>query len=287
LLDDLKTEGVDEFLSLKASDLKMPRFRVMQPTSLEVTQGKVKPGTFYNQVTGESVARLPAVLLAKNEQRVMWEKQFKRGDKPICRSVDGIRAAGDPRKECAKCPFGKWENIAEGSNKPQCNMAYGWLALSQLDTSRNMPFRLVIPGASVKYTKDFFTSIAPRQLAPFAYKIVLFTEFEQNDKGAFYVVKYDIVGNVAQDILNDLGYTAADLYTGEYQMVEGKRKPVLTEKGKIFEDKKAETWNHFQTTAKAYMAIFKEAVDMDLTDATEAIPVDGSEPTTMPEGAMF
>ena len=272
LLDDLKSQGVDEYLALKPADLKMPRFRLMQPTSLEVTKGTVPAGHFYNPVTGEAVKELPCILLSKNESRVMWEKTFKSGEKPLCRSVDGKVSSSDSRKLCEKCPHSKWDNNAS-ENKPQCNMAYGWLALSQLDTSMNLPFRIVIPGASVKFTKDFFTTIAPMQLAPFAHRVTLISEFTSNEKGNFYVIKYKRTGNLILDMLKDFGWTIEEV----------KADPA---KNQLFQEKKLQTWKHFEGIAQTYMKIFKEATEMDLTDSDNVIVAEASAEVPQ-EGAMF
>jgi hypothetical protein len=87
---------------LSPSDLKLPRFRIMQPTSQEVAQQKVQAGTFYNPVTGEAVKELSCTLLINSKSMVMWEKLFKRGDKPMCSSFDG-ETSSDGKRKCAKC----------------------------------------------------------------------------------------------------------------------------------------------------------------------------------------
>jgi hypothetical protein len=268
LLSGFKEDGPILGLDISPSDIKLPRFRLMQPTSLEVTQQKVSAGTFYNAVTGEAVKELPCTLLIKNTSRVMWDKVFKRGDKPLCRSFDAVRSA-DSRRECAKCPDSRWDNKSDSDSKPACNMSYGWLALSKLESSMNQPFRIIIPGKSVTYTKDFLTQITPKRLPPFAFKVTLVPEFMQNEKGAFYVIKYRQDGNLAEDLLKSLGWTEQEV----------KADP---EKAKVFTTQMKTIWDQYKDMVKSYEELFKQTIEMDMEETP--IVIDDA-PIT--EGALF
>lgn len=268
LLAGFKEDGPIAGLELTASDLKLPRFRLMQPTSLEVTQQKVQAGTFYNPVTGESVKELPCTLLLKNSTRVMWEKVFKRGDKPVCRSFDN-KISFDGKRECAKCEFSAWKND-EDNSKPMCNLSYGWVALSRLPDSEGQPFRIIIPGKSVSFTKDFLTQIAAKRLAPFMFKVILYSEFMQNDKGAFYVIKYKFDGHLGTEVLASLGFTEQDVATNP-------------EKMNIFSAKVREAKNSFEDAVNMYDRLFKEAVEAEI----ESGPIIVEESEVKPDGALF
>jgi hypothetical protein len=168
----------------------MPKIKLMQPTSLEVTKNKCPAGWFYNTLTEEKYEQLPCIFLVLGKSRVKWKKPFKRGEEPICRSFDSIHKFDDPRMFCDHCPDSKWENKSEGENKPACNMSYVWLGVVD-DGNYDKVFRMIVPGMSVSPTKDYFNVIAPTRLAPFCFRTVLTSEFKENDQGAFYVVKYN------------------------------------------------------------------------------------------------
>ncbi|MDF2841725.1 MAG: 57, gp57 [Herbinix sp.] len=188
--------GVTGLEVLDNTDLKLPKFKIVQMTSEEFTKDNITPGKFYNTVTKESFDTLECILLAVGKSRVMWPAQFKRGDKPLCRSFDGKeKTEGCGDGVCSSCQYSQWpKDDSKGKdNKPPCTMGYVWLAMD----SENHPFRLSAQGSSVSPTKDFLNAIAPKlrrgkkQLGIFIFKMALTTEKLSNDKGTYYVLKYN------------------------------------------------------------------------------------------------
>jgi hypothetical protein len=264
LLSDLKKEGTIIGLDITPSDIKLPRFRLMQPTSMEVTQQKVQAGTFYNAATGEAVKELPCTLLIKSTSRVMWEKTFKRGDKPVCRSFDSVKSY-DGKKECAKCPHQNWDTKSEDDSKPACNMSYGWLALSRLPESMNQPFRIIVPGKSVSHMKDFLTQLVAKGYPAFVYNVTLVPEFMSNEKGAFYVIKYRIDSNLAANVLNEMGLIKEAL-TYIKTDESGKKETLPTEMGLAYKQKLKDIYTQFEEMINMYKDLFKEVIEMDMDE---------------------
>lgn len=181
------------------TDLKLPKIKLVQMTSEEFTKLNIAPGSFYNTVTKESSDKLECIMLALGKSRAMWPATFKRGDKPLCRSYDGLRKTeGMGDGNCIACQYAKWPETGE---KPPCTMGYIWLGLD----NQNRPFRLPVRGSSVSITKDFLNVVIPqlsrggKHLGIFVFKLVLTAEKQTNDKGTFYVLKYNIVGTIGKD----------------------------------------------------------------------------------------
>jgi hypothetical protein len=198
-------EAVDQ------TDLKLPKVKIVQTTSEEFTKSKITPGFFYNNVTKQASETIDCILLALGKSRVMWPKQFKRGDKPLCRSFDAVRKTeGCGDGTCQNCQYAKWP---ESGETPDCTQGYIWLAV---DKDAN-PFRFPAQGASVAPTKDFLNAVVPKlskggkHLGIFVFKVRLSTEQQTNDKGTYYVIKYDIIGTIGADDYDNLESMSASL----------------------------------------------------------------------------
>jgi hypothetical protein len=189
------------------TDMKLPKIRLLQSNSLEVTKGGMKAGQFYNTVTKKAVDKMTVILLALGKSRVMWPEKFKRGDEPLCRSFDNVKSF-DGTKLCAKCPYADWDKAKEeGKNKPDCNMSYVWMGI---DLANRTLFRQTMGGMSVGPTKDFINQIAPNRLPAFVYHTEISSKQEENENGVFHVAQYNIVGVIAKDEFKQL----EDMATG-------------------------------------------------------------------------
>lgn len=249
---EIKVVGLD----VNASDMKLPKIKLMQQTSQEATKskGKIQPGQFYNTVTQVASDTVDCILLDQGKTMVMWKKPFKRGEEPLCRSFDGKRKAeGCGDGNCETCQFSSqnskaWDTAKEkGLTKPDCNMGYVFLAI---DCATKMPFRIIAAGASVKGARDFLNKLLPLGVSPFACKVTLTSKQEENDQGIFYTINFE---NMRQndDCLNADGSLNTEAY-------------------KAFEDQSIAYKNLFMT----------QIVQNDVVD------VDSSEPQTE-AGGLF
>jgi len=186
-------------LDVNQSDIQLPKYKLLQTTSPEVTKckdGSIKAGQFYNTVTGEAKDAIDCILLDQGKSMVNWKKPFKRGEDPLCRSFNGkvkVDADGVGDGNCETCQYSSqnqkaWNNLPEGETKPACNMSYVFLAL---DCETRTPFRIIAAGASVKTTKGFMNKLIPLNIAPFACKVTFGSHQEENDQGVFYVLDYN------------------------------------------------------------------------------------------------
>jgi hypothetical protein len=192
-LSDFKgdTTGLE---ALDPSDIKMPKIKLIQPTSLEATKGVCPAGWFFNTVTKEKSESIDCVLLRFEKSRVKWKKPFKRGEEPLCKSYDGKKKS-DGTMRCENCPDSKWDNLGSEQTKPECNMSYVWLGLD----GKKSPFRFIASGMSVSPTKDFLNLIAPRNYPVFVYRVNISSVQKENDQGVFYVMQYNVKGIVSKE----------------------------------------------------------------------------------------
>lgn len=203
-------------LDVNASDMKMPKIKLLQSTSPEVTKskGKIQAGQFYNTVTQEAMDSVDCVLLDQGKSMVMWKTPFKRGDDPLCRSFDGkVKTEGCGDGRCETCQYSSqnpkaWNSLKENETKPPCNMSYVFLAK---DCATGMPFRIIVAGASVSNAKDFLNKLIPLNVSPFACKVTLTSEQQENDMGVFHVVKFENF-RPNDDVLNPDGTLDVEKY---------------------------------------------------------------------------
>lgn len=186
--------GISGLEGLNASDIKMPKFKLLQPTSREVTLsgGKLQAGTYYNTVTGETKPQLEAIFLSVGKTRVRWAKPFKHGQPALCRSFDA--EVGEPLEggslRCATCKYGMWKNN-EKDNRPECGLSYAIIGQTDYDGEAPMPFRIIFAGTSVSRAKDFFTKVlSTKKLPLFAYRVILSSKLESNEQGAYFVSEF-------------------------------------------------------------------------------------------------
>ena len=203
-LDEFVTEGpITGLEALDPTDMKMPKIKLVQSTSVEAAKGLAKPGQFFNAVTKKASDELHCILLSLGKSRVKWPEKFKRGDDPLCRSSDAKnRGEGGCGTSplCAKCEYSSWDNLENDQKKPTCNMSYVWLAV---DDEGN-PFRITMAGMSVSPTKDFLNMIAPKRKPPFVYKVKLTSKQMENENGIFFVTEYAIESIIKKEEFKNL-----------------------------------------------------------------------------------
>lgn len=191
-------EGLEVIgLDVNSSDMKLPKVKLLQSTSPEVTKckdGSLKAGMFYNTIEQKGYDSIDCVILDQGKSMVYWKQPFKRGDDPLCRSFDGkVKVEGCGDGNCLKCQYSSQNPAAwkvckdNGESKPACNMSYVFLAI---DNATKMPFRIIVAGASVTSGKDFLNKLIPLNVAPFACKVTLTSKQMENDQGVFYIVEF-------------------------------------------------------------------------------------------------
>jgi hypothetical protein len=180
--------------AMDSSDIKMPRIKLIQSTSEEAQKGQAKAGQFYNSVTGEAKDELEVVLLVMGKSRVRFEQPYKRGAQPLCRSFDG--KASTEGEACATCPYADWDKAKkEGNDSPDCRQGITWMFL-ETDNLNSIPPRMVVSGASMSDQKNFLTKLTGLGgYPPYILVTKITAEQQTNDKGIFYVAKFDFAKN--------------------------------------------------------------------------------------------
>ncbi len=177
--------------TISSEDIVMPKVKMVQSNSLEVTRDKIPAGDFYNSMTKTSTPTLDdIVILCFGHSRIRFAKPFNRNDAPLCRSVDGIKSTDGIA--CASCEFCKWDNLAEGATKPDCTMAYTILALPYSEDGKfGTPFRMIISGAGIsEFKRTCITPVATTGMPPFIFRMSVASKQVEENGNYFYVPEF-------------------------------------------------------------------------------------------------
>lgn len=185
--------GMDGFENIGQEDLSLGKIKLLQATSQEVNERKGLAGQFYNSQTGESSDEVICYFLKVSKPRSAFERPYVKGSKPKCRSIDGkcgISSTG-AKRSCANCPDANWDVAkSAGKSKPDCTESYAWLGALAEDGA---PFRFTCSGDNVKITRQFINTLIHKRVAMFCHTVKLTAEQVSNNKGTYYVVKYNLI----------------------------------------------------------------------------------------------
>jgi len=185
-MDFLKGFGAGALDNLGASDLVIPRFKLIQNTSVKGT-----PGKFMTNLSEEEFDNLDVTILNITNFRTMFPTPYNAGDRPLCRSNNG-KEKSDPNGvgsgDCARCQYAVWGRDTNGASRPpQCGAGYTILAIAEDGT----PCLFSIKGASIKPAKSFFTRMKTRRTAPFAYRTIISSKQEVSTRGRYYTFNFE------------------------------------------------------------------------------------------------
>lgn len=111
---------------IDTSDVFIPKLRLAQALTAEVTNGTAKSGQWV--ISGEDPMAKPVIVpLLMNRRRELRDPDENR--QIMCRSFDSVKGVGNPGGDCATCPMAKWTEgkKGKGNSAPQCNFIYSYV----------------------------------------------------------------------------------------------------------------------------------------------------------------
>lgn len=183
-MDHLRSLGMGALDNMDSSMIKMPRLKLVQNSSKKGT-----PGKWISNINDEEVDSITGAILAISQYRVMFPK-LGEGEKPLCRSNDGIKKSsvdGIGDNNCSRCRFSQWGRSADGKSiKPVCMQGYALLMLQETSPDVWSPAIVSVKGSAIKPAKAFFTEMRARNIPSFAYLTTLSAKAEVTALGRFY-----------------------------------------------------------------------------------------------------
>lgn len=174
----------------------------IKPTNITLVQpqtqdpGAARPGQFLNAASGEVYDEITVVVLAVSKPRVKFPQGSTFGEKPECRSNDGLvpspYAKIPQSKTCATCSHSKWYN----GNRPGCQESYRLLFVMK---ETGLPHYFQAKGLGFAPTTDMLQfiksdmTVRERQGTPYRmydYYFTISAHKATGAKGVVYVPRY-------------------------------------------------------------------------------------------------
>lgn len=173
-------------MSFDMPQVDLPRIRI-----------DTKTGEFVHDY-GDRWHSLEAVIIKAHDQsRVMWPSDFKRGNQPLCKSVDGRQPverdpdlnpygslAEDGRRSCLGCPQAEWVETPAERLKPACAEVVN-LLLVEIETE--MPGVLSLARTRYRTGQNLSSFWA---MTNFRFTVRLTTHLEKGPSGEWYMVEF-------------------------------------------------------------------------------------------------
>lgn len=119
------------------------------------------------------------------KSRMMFPKDFQRGQAPVCRADDYQHGVGDPGGLCAKCPMKDWRD--KEKLPPRCNEFVNFYGLAMDENQSWHDVVLSCKSTDIKFARDLRTEILRRaKQAPFTQVYQVGVMPKKSDKGSWY-----------------------------------------------------------------------------------------------------
>lgn len=187
--------GIEGMEGLGQQDMVLPRKSIIQP----ISEKEGTRGHFYDNVSGESVAKILAVILRISRGATKWNRDLS-NKTPECRSYDGL--TGTTYGPCNHCQFNAevnpdlWELRGDEAKTKRCNRGYELLCA---DCADDTMFLLSARGMSVKPLKTFITALVKKRKSPFAVQVGLEADKKSDSRGNYYVLNIDILKDLSAE----------------------------------------------------------------------------------------
>ena len=213
---------------VERADLLLPRIKLLQALSPEVSEGIGKPGDMIDSVTRENFGRkISIVPVIHYKSRLLFSERSPNAT-ILCGSDDGVhpnKTYGEVKSQsCLECDLVEWSTDKKGvSQKPDCNIFYNFVTLKDGLT----PIGLSLSGSKIKGAKKLLSIIryTGANLDMFSLKFELSSIEEKGPKGSYFNFKVESDGFNSKE-----GYAAADRF---YQSIKEKEVQIQKEKPEV------------------------------------------------------
>jgi len=210
-------QGYTGFETIDPSAFVIPRMKIVQPTSKEGTQGRLRIN-----LTGDEFAALDVVIVKAMQGRVLWDHDNAGNEKPLCRSSDYLHPDSSienpPSPECSRqvtsttkktmlkpiCSNAGWN----GNEKPACGETWNLLCIQK---DEFLPFWLSLAGTSIAPVRRYLSAIALRRCPLWQFETVISTDEQKGDRGRYFVVKFESPKPIPRELEEQLIPMVAEL----------------------------------------------------------------------------
>lgn len=180
---DIVTVTPDSMLGiegLEREDITLPRVKLLQSMSDEVSNGNAVAGEWLNTLSGQSYGKsFDFVPVSVWKSRTFFSDD--RSESPICRSADG-RYSVDGYHCASECPHNarEWQDGVP----PKCTEAYNYLVIPTIE---QFPAIVSLMKTSFKTGKALNTLLMAARCPAWFWKYEFYSVKQSNTRGTFYI----------------------------------------------------------------------------------------------------
>jgi len=166
---------------LEREDITLPRIKLLQAMSDEVSNNNASPGEWFNTLSGQSYgSSFEFVPISVWKSRTYFSEN--RDDTPICRSTDSFTSI-DGHKCLIECPHDKaWDWKDEVP--PLCTLSYNYLVVPLVDP---FPAVVTLMKSSFKAGKALNTLLMAARCPVWFWVYEFYSVKQSNNKGTFHI----------------------------------------------------------------------------------------------------
>jgi hypothetical protein len=219
------------FENFDSEKLIVPRLKLVQAMSVEVSDDIAKAGDYVDNVTKEIIAEksgsITFIPISFNWSRIFF-KDLSEGGGIRCRSNNKM-GEGDPGGDCKTCPYGQWHKGEDGNNVQECTEIFNVISIiTDEDGGLSMPIVISFSKSSAKEGQKLYNLIALQGMrgnSPWVFSYKLSSKFVDGDKGKYYVSTVKPAGKTDDDLV--------DYLEGIHQMVSASDVEIFQDEDEI------------------------------------------------------
>ena len=181
--------------------LIVPRLKIVQQMSVEVTELGIRPGTLVNSLTKEELAGpaepVEIVPLMISRSRLLF-RDMEEGGGIACSARDGKHGEGEPGGSCKTCPLSQWTD----DKPPACTE---FINIPMIPLVGDMqPLVAAFGKTSYKVGKLFANMMVMKRQSPWFFKYEISTKFIEDKKGKYFVYQVKPAGLAPEEMVQTL-----------------------------------------------------------------------------------
>ena len=166
---------------LEREDITLPRIKLLQAMSDEVSNNNASPGEWLNMLSGQSYGtQFEFIPISVWKSRTYFAEN--RDDSPICRSADAFTSI-DGHQCLIECQHDKAWEWKDGA-PPRCTLGYNYLVIPIVDT---FPAIITLMKTSFKAGKALNTLLVAARCPAWHWVYEFYSVKESNSRGTYYV----------------------------------------------------------------------------------------------------
>lgn len=155
---------------ISTEDLTLPRIKLLQPLSPEVTLNDERPGTMINSITGKNYGNeLKFIVITHFKSRLFWKNREDGGGiacsapnamnpRTLTGKIEAAEINVNMPESCAQCNLKDWNNsVTEKDRAPKCTLYYNFPILIEGEAA---PVVLSMERTKIKAAKKLLSLAA-------------------------------------------------------------------------------------------------------------------------------